>query len=82
MIFHYNVSQIGDHFFRVESEWTPRKKTYAECKEAVREFAKEWQYKFGEFNYSWGDLAEWGDFFEEYGKRYGLMREFHENAIV
>lgn len=29
----------------------------------------------------WSDLATWGEFFAKYGKRYGLMREFHENGI-
>ena len=32
-------------------------------------------------NNYWSDLATWGEFFAKYGKRYGLMREFHENGI-
>ena len=32
--------------------------------------------------YSWDDLASWGDFFTETGKRFGLLREFRENGII
>lgn len=56
-------------------------KTYEEKKEALREFAVEWSLGFSDVNYSWGDLADWQDFFTEYGRRYGLLREFRENAI-
>lgn len=56
-------------------------KTYKEKQEALRDFAIEWQYGFGDVNYSWGDLSDWQDFFTEYGKRFGLLREFRENAI-
>ena len=31
---------------------------------------------------SWGELAEIQAFFEKVGKRYGLIREFRENAII
>ena len=30
---------------------------------------------------SWGEEAILGDFFERYGKRFGLLREFRENGI-
>lgn len=44
--------------------------------------AIEWQYRFinGDTIY-WSEIAEAGAYFAKYGKRYGLLREFHENAI-
>ena len=47
----------------------------------IREQAIEWQNDFSNQNYSWGELAEWGDYFRKMGKRYGLLREFKENGI-
>lgn len=55
---------------------------YAEGKERARQEAIEWSSDFANHNYSWSDLAEWGDYFTRLGKRYGLMKEFHENGIA
>ena len=54
---------------------------YQERKEMAREEAINWQREFGEHDYSWGELAEWQDHFYNLGKRFGLLREFRENAI-
>lgn len=54
---------------------------YEEYKEKYRQEAIEWQLDFNNHNYSWGELAYYGDYFTKYGKRYGLLREFHENGI-
>ena len=56
---------------------------YQKRKEAVRQEAIEWQYKFGEedLDMSIQELAEVGDYFHKLGKRYGLLEEFRENAI-
>ena len=54
---------------------------YQRRKEQVRQEAIEWLLDFNNHIYSWGELAEWGDYFYKLGKRYGLLREFHENAI-
>jgi hypothetical protein len=54
---------------------------YQKRKAEVREEAIEWQANFSEHNYSYGELAYYGDYFERLGKRYGLLREFKENAI-
>ena len=56
-------------------------KTYKERKNSLIELAKEWQYDFSSLSWSYGELAEICDWFYENGKRYGLLREFHENAI-
>lgn len=54
---------------------------YQKRKEAARQKAIEWQYEASEQNLSYGQLAEIGNHFYELGKRYGLLREFRENAI-
>ena len=54
---------------------------YNNARAVLRSFAMEWQYHFCDYNYSWESLMMWTDFFTEYGKKYGLLREFRENAI-
>ena len=56
-------------------------KTYAEKKEFVRELAVKWSYMRGNVTMSWYDCAEIGNWFEKYGRRYGLLEEFRENWI-
>ena len=51
-------------------------------KEALREFAIEWQRAQADCVMSWGDVAWYNDFFETYGRKYGLLREFKENGII
>ena len=50
-------------------------------KSALREFAIEWQGAIANFDMSYEDVAWYGEFFETYGKRYGLLTEFRENGI-
>lgn len=57
-------------------------KTYAEKKENLRELAKESQILSNEEALSWGELAEMYTFFEKNAKKYGLIKEFRENAII
>lgn len=57
------------------------KKTYQDRKEAARQEAIEWQYKAGQKNYSYYELSIIGNYFHNLGKRFGLLREFRENAI-
>lgn len=56
---------------------------YQKRKEAVRQEAIEWQYKLIDDDkaISMQELAEVGDYFRKLGKRYGLLKEFIENAI-
>lgn len=57
-------------------------KTYKERKEYIQELAIEYSNSMSEiYPISWGQLADIQEFFERYGKRYGLLREFRENAI-
>ena len=57
-------------------------KTYQEKQSFLEDMAKEWQHDFSYHNYAWGDLAEIGEFFAENAKRYGLITEFKNNAII
>lgn len=52
---------------------------YQKRKAEVREEAIEYSYSEEELSY--GELAEKNDYFERLGRRYGLLREFRENAI-
>lgn len=59
----------------------PRRLTaYADRKEALRDFAVDWSYMRGKYSESWSDVADWGDFFETYGRRYGLLSEFRSEG--
>ena len=55
--------------------------TYQENKKAARQEAIEWQNWASEVSMSWGECAYWNEHFERLGRRYGLLREFHENGI-
>lgn len=55
---------------------------YAEKKEQIRQEAIDWQNDFCNHNYSYGELAFYSDYFEKLGRRYGLLKEFRENAII
>lgn len=56
-------------------------KTYQQRKAEIRDEAIQWQAEFSEHNYSWGELAVWGAYFEKMGRRYGLLTEFREHGI-
>ena len=77
----YEVEQTWEIGFRIIDERKPAPKGYAGKKEVVRDLAIQWQARFGEFAYSYDDLARWTDFFEWAGRKYGLLREFRENGI-
>lgn len=52
---------------------------YQKRKAEVREEAIEYSYSDEELSYE--ELADKQDYFRRLGKRYGLLREFKENAI-
>ena len=58
-----------------------KKETYLANKKAARNEAMEWQTWASEVSMSWGECAYWGDYFTRLGRRYGLLREFHDNGI-
>lgn len=56
-------------------------KTYQEKKAAARNKAIEYSSNIFP-GLSWGECALLCDYFEKIGSRYGLLREFRENAII
>ena len=56
-------------------------KTYRERQASLEDLAKDWQNWFAGLEWSYGELAEIGNYFYENGKRYGLLKEFKENCI-
>lgn len=57
------------------------KKTYQEGKEKARQIAIDWQLNIENTNYSYGELFEFCNYFYKLGRRFGLLKEFRENAI-
>ena len=55
---------------------------YQRAKERARNVAIEWQLDFGNHDYSYGELVDYGNYFEGLAKRYGLVKEFRENGII
>lgn len=57
-------------------------RSYQERKNDLEEKAKEYQSSWFDFcGFSYGELAIISDFFEKFGRRYGLLSEFRENCI-
>lgn len=64
--------------------WTVlgRKLTAYEKRQTLaRELAIQWQYELCEEPYDFHDQCKASFFFEEIGRKYGLLREFKENGI-
>lgn len=57
-------------------------KTYEQKKEEVREQAKAWQEENSITSKSYAQLINESAYFEKFGRRYGLLREFRENGIL
>ena len=55
---------------------------YQAGKEKAREEAKKWQNDIAQNALAWWDVAHMGVYFEDLGKRFGLIREFRENGII
>lgn len=58
------------------------KKTYQERKEAARQEAVDWQIWLSENSISGEGLMIAAAHFEATGRRYGLLQEFRENAVL
>ena len=81
MLFKYEYEQTGERNFHIIGR-AKKPTTYAEKQNAFRDIAIKWQNDFYKWCYTWQDVAEYGEFFETYGKRYGLLKEFRENGII
>lgn len=65
-------------------EFKTHGKTYEERKESVRGLAIDFQYAYSDVpdGLTLGEYAMVCDWFRDMGKRYGLLEEFEENAII
>lgn len=82
MICKYDLTPDFKNGYYVESEHEQKRRiSYNDKKQRLRDFAVMWQDNFNNYAYDYYDLTRWGGFFEEYGKKYGLLREFRENGI-
>ena len=68
--------------YQVTEKMKNTKTIYEKKKEIARQEAIDWQDDFRNHNYSYGELAEFGYYFEKLGRRYGLLKEFRENGIL
>lgn len=84
----YNDDWFRDTFcpdtkIQIMIDLTTHGKTYSERKMSLRDIALQFQDLFSVYgvDMSYEELSTWCDFFNRYGKRYGLLNEFHENGI-
>ena len=56
-------------------------KTYQDRKESVRNAAIDYQSAWSDYCFSYSEIDVISDWFSRMGKKYGLLREFRENAI-
>lgn len=62
-------------------EFKIKGKNYKERKGYLENIAIDYSNNFASLSWSYGELAEIGNWFYENGKRYGLLREFRENGV-
>ena len=55
--------------------------SYYDKKCRVQDLAVTYSYIQGNVPMCWSEAAEIGNWFEKYGRRYGLLTEFRENGI-
>lgn len=80
MFRHYDIETLKPGFYRVLG--LNNDKSYEGMKEKARELAIEFQATFDKVSLSWFELSGFQSIFETLGSRYGLLREYRENAIL
>lgn len=55
---------------------------YQKAKGKAMDEAIMWQLDFNNHNYSYEELAYYGEYFERLARKYGLLKEFRENGII
>lgn len=80
MICNYFVKQVDSNTFKITNRCFGVA-SYESKKNQLQWFAREWEDNFPNFNYTEWELIGWKDFFEEYGRKYGLLTEFRANGI-
>lgn len=83
MLKKYHYIQLSEHIFFIDSfRGLNGKYNYQDNKLVAAAIARDWQQDFNNMNYSMDDIENWQRFFKEIGKKYGLLKEFRENAII
>lgn len=59
-----------------------KRKCYAELKETARTLAMDWQEWLSQHSVSYEGLIIATEYLERLGRKYGLLQEFRENAII
>lgn len=87
------IATLGNNHTFYNDTWSPcdkvicsfylsiRGKTYQEKKNHIQALAIEWSNNQAP-GLDWVDLSIIYNFFEKYGRRYGLVKEFKENCII
>ncbi len=76
------AAEIGENDLLYFIPLTVSGKSYQDRKNDLREKAIEYQNTWYDFcGFSYGEIGDIQAFFEKYGRRYGLLKEFRENAI-
>lgn len=76
------AENIGENNILLYIPLTLSGKTYLDRKNDLRNKAIEWSNTQGEYGaWSYGEIGDIQAFFENNGRRYGLLQEFRENAI-
>lgn len=84
---YYNFEDFHRDTFSPETEiislieFKTHGKSYAERKASAEETARRFQAE-NIPGLSWGEISEICGYFETVGKKYGLLTEFKENAII
>lgn len=76
------AAEIGENNILLYIPLTVSGRTYADRKNNLRDKAIEYQNSCYDFcGFSYGEIGDIQAFFENNGRRYGLLQEFRENAI-
>lgn len=76
------AAEIGENNILLYIPLTVSGNTYLDRKNDLREKAIEYQNSWYDFcGFSYGEIGDIQAFFENNGRRYGLLTEFRENAI-
>ena len=66
----------------IKDDKTIKNQKYYYMKQQYREEAINWQLESSNKNYSYGELLAYDEHFLKVAKKYGLVKEFKENAIL
>lgn len=77
-----NVKGKITHIDNCSSYYNQKKISKIKSKEEARDEAIEWQNWASNQNLSYGELAQYQNYFTKLARKFGLLREFKENGII